>query len=77
MILYEALCSYHDIMAFRFLHGRRTEMHNLDLEILRLLPPLPVSVLRTGWVGSSAHILPGYATSLLDMQLPRVPPHDC
>lgn len=38
-------------------------MHNLDLEILRLLPPAPVAVFQTGQVGNSVRIPPRYATS--------------
>lgn len=62
MTPYKAQCHYHDVTAFRFLHGG-TEMHNLDLEILRLLPPAPVAVFQTGQIGNSVRIPPRYATS--------------
>lgn len=69
MILYKAQCSYHDITAFRFLNGR-TEMHNLHLEILRLLPPAPVAVLQTGEVDSSVRTRPRSSAS-------QAPTRDC
>lgn len=62
MTLYYTQCSYHDIIAFRFLYGG-TEKYNLELEILQWLSPPPVPLLQTGGVGRRVCIPSRWATS--------------